>query len=72
MVLSKRLGFFSWAPKVRRKCESKHWFPCGADERSFGRSVYGQQNFGGITFLGSLANKLKIVTEPSHLVYNPS
>ena len=28
---------FSWAPKLARKCESKHWFPCGAD----GRSVYG-------------------------------
>ena len=22
---------FSWAPKVVRKCESKHWFSCGAD-----------------------------------------
>ena len=21
---------FSWAPKLARKCESKHWFPCGA------------------------------------------
>ena len=28
---------FSWAPKVARKCESKHWYACGAD----GRSVYG-------------------------------
>ena len=25
---------FSWAPKLARKCESKHWFPCGADRRS--------------------------------------
>ena len=25
---------FYWAPKLARKCESKHWFPCGADERS--------------------------------------
>ena len=33
---------FSWAPKVVRKCESKHWFSCGAEEgRSGGRSVYG-------------------------------
>ena len=32
---------FSWAPKVVRKCESKHWFSCGADgRRSVGRSVY--------------------------------
>ena len=30
---------FSWAPKVVRKCESKHWLPCGADGRSLGRSV---------------------------------
>ena len=28
---------FPWAPKVARKCESKHWYACGAD----GRSVYG-------------------------------
>ena len=28
---------FSWAPKVARKCESKHWYACDAD----GRSVYG-------------------------------
>ena len=45
----------SWAPKVVRKCESKHWFSCGADGRRAdgrraggraggregGRSVYG-------------------------------
>ena len=29
---------FSWAPKLARKCESKHWFPCGADGRSGVRS----------------------------------
>ena len=28
---------FSWAPKEARKCESKHWYACGAD----GREVYG-------------------------------
>ena len=25
---------FSWAPKLARKCESKHWYACGADGRS--------------------------------------
>ena len=30
---------FSWTPKVARKCESKHWYACGADGRSVGRSV---------------------------------
>ena len=31
-----------WAPKVVRKCESKHWFSCGKDgRRSVGQSVYG-------------------------------
>ena len=30
---------FSWAPKVARKCESKHWYACGADGRSVRRSV---------------------------------
>ena len=29
----------SWAPKVVRKCESKHWFSCGEDGRTVGRSV---------------------------------
>ena len=29
----------SWAPKLARKCESKHWF-LGANGRSFVRSVY--------------------------------
>ena len=32
---------FSWAPKLARKCENKHWFPCGADGRSVVRLVYG-------------------------------
>ena len=35
-------AFFSWVPKLPRKCESKHWFPYGADGRSFVQSVYGQ------------------------------
>ena len=30
-----------WAPKVARKCESKHWYACGADGRSRERAVYG-------------------------------
>ena len=25
---------FSWAPKVVRKCESKHWFSCGGGIQS--------------------------------------
>ena len=29
-------SLFSWAPKVVRKCASKHWFSCGADGRSLG------------------------------------
>ena len=29
----------SRAPKVARKWESKHWYACGADGRSVGRSV---------------------------------
>ena len=33
---------FPWAPKVARKCESKHWYACGADGRAAGgRAVYG-------------------------------
>ena len=28
----------SWVPKVVRKCESKHWFSCGADGLSGGRA----------------------------------
>ena len=29
---------FYWPPKLARKCESKHWFACGADGRSGVRS----------------------------------
>ena len=29
----------SWAPKVARKCESKHWYACGADGRSVGHVI---------------------------------
>ena len=29
---------FSWASKVASKCERKHWYACGADGRSVGRS----------------------------------
>ena len=29
---------FSWAPKLARKCESKHWFPYGAHGRTGVRS----------------------------------
>ena len=32
---------FSWAPKLGRKCKSKHWLPYGVDGRSVGWSVYG-------------------------------
>ena len=30
---------FCWAPKLARKCESKHWFPRGADGRTDARSL---------------------------------
>ena len=30
---------FYWAPKLARKCESKHWLPCGADGRSYGHVI---------------------------------
>ena len=30
---------FSWAPKLARKCESKHWYACGADGRSVGHVI---------------------------------
>ena len=29
----------TWAPKLARKCEIKHWLPCGADGRLIGQSV---------------------------------
>ena len=48
-----QLGF-SWAPKLQaRKCENKHWFPCGADGRSFVRcTVTWLPNFlGWVDFL---------------------
>ena len=30
---------FSWTLEVVSKCESKHWFSCGAEGRLLGRSV---------------------------------
>ena len=30
---------FYWAPKLARKCESKHWFSFGADGRSYGHVI---------------------------------
>ena len=30
---------FPWAPKLARKCESRHWFPCGADGWSYGHVI---------------------------------
>ena len=40
---------FSWAPKVARKCESKHWYACGADGRAAGGRAGGvrSRNFLG-------------------------
>ena len=29
----------SWAPKVARKCESKHRYACGTDRRSVGHVI---------------------------------
>ena len=41
-MLARPLSFFAWASKLPRKCESKHWLPCGTDGLSFVRSAYGQ------------------------------
>ena len=30
----------SFAPRLARKCENKHWFTCGADGWAGGRAVY--------------------------------
>ena len=30
---------FSWGTKVAGKCESKHWYACGADRRSVGHVI---------------------------------
>ena len=39
-----------WTPKVARRCDSKHWYTCGADGRLGGRAVYGHviTKFSGI------------------------
>ena len=48
---------FYWAPKLARKCESKHWFPCGADGR---RTVTWLPNFlGWVDYHISLAMGLR-------------
>ena len=52
---------FSWAPKLARKCEGKHWLPCGADGRSVGRcTVTWLPNFlGWVDYQISLAMGLR-------------
>ena len=42
---------FSWAPNVTRKRESKHWYACGADGRSLGRSRDYQIFWDGLIYL---------------------
>ena len=52
---------FSWVPKLARKCESKHWLPCGADGRSLARcTVTRFTNFLGWVDLLSFGAPLKI------------
>ena len=52
---------FSWAPKLARKCESKHWYACGADGRPFVRLVYGHviTKFSGMGRWGSAHARAK-------------
>ena len=38
---------FSWALKLARNCESKRWFPCGADGRLVGIRSRDYQIFWG-------------------------
>ena len=49
---------FSWAPKLARKCESKHWYACRADgRRSVGRcTITWLPNFQGWVDLLSYGN----------------
>ena len=53
---------FSWAPKVARKCESKHWYACGAD----GRSVTWLPNFLGWVDLFTPGAALLALPEELH------
>ena len=69
----KETGLFSpGLPNYQESVRVNIGFPVvRTGARSFGRCKV-SKTFWGITFLGSLANKLRIVIEPSHLVYNPS
>ena len=69
----KETGLFSpGLPNYQESVRVNIGFPVvRTGARSFGRCKV-SETFWGITFLGSLANKLRIVIEPSHLVYNPS
>ena len=61
-------AFFSWASKLPRKCENKH---CGADGRSFGRSVNGQviTKFSG---MGTIYLPMALRRRARELHYNKS
>ena len=41
LKIAQKLPSTTYFCLVARKCESKHWFSCGVDGRSVGRSVYG-------------------------------
>ena len=73
MILSKKTELFSpGLPKYQESVRVNIGFPVvrtGAG--SVGRCKV-SKTFWGITLLESLTNKLRIVIEPSHLVYNPS
>ena len=53
---------FSWAPKVARKCESKHWYTCGADGRAAGGRTSGRVVYGHVITKFSGMGRFTVLT----------
>ena len=45
----------SWAPKLAKKCESKHRYACGADRRSVGHVITKFSGMGRLPLGGLLS-----------------
>ena len=62
---------FSWAPKVARKCESKHWYACGADGRSVGHVITKFSGMGRFIYSWCSAGALRARSSATKTIHAP-
>ena len=74
------ISAFSWAPKVARKCEGKHWYAWGADGRSVGHVITKFSGMGRFIYpwcsAGALRADCSVTVEPINqillIIFTPS